>query len=75
MTITEFQQACSVIEQDYKTKISQAADLAAVEELRVAALGRKGALTELLKGLKDFSIKETSRPLGQRFEGHLVCRA
>ena len=58
MTITEFQQACSAIEQDYKTKISQAADLAAVEELRVAALGRKGALTELLKGLKDFSIEE-----------------
>ena len=31
MTITEFQQACSAIEQDYKTKISQAADLAAVD--------------------------------------------
>ncbi|MBD9149666.1 MAG: hypothetical protein EGQ14_02415 [Spirochaetia bacterium] len=66
MTITEFQQACSAIEQDYKTKISQAADLAAVEELRVAALGRKGALTELLKGLKDFSIEEKKQagPLG-----------
>ena len=66
MTITEFQSACSAIEQEYKTKIAQAADLAAVEELRVAALGRKGALTELLKGLKDFSIEEKKQagPLG-----------
>ena len=47
MTITEFKTACSNIEQEYKTKIAAAADLPAVEELRVAALGRKGALTEL----------------------------
>ena len=40
MTINEFKSACSAIEQEYKTKIGQAADLAAVEELRVAALGR-----------------------------------
>ena len=73
MTITEFQQACSAIEQDYKTKISQAADLAAVEELRVAALGRKGALTELLKGLKDFSIEEKKQagPLGNALKAAL----
>ena len=56
MTIQEFQTACTAIEQEYKDKISQAATLAEVEDLRVAALGRKGALTELLKGLKDFSI-------------------
>ena len=73
MTITEFQQACSAIEQDYKTKISQAADLAAVEELRVAALGRKGALTELLKGLIDFSIEEKKQagPLGNALKATL----
>ena len=46
MTITEFKTACSAIEQEYKAKIAAAADLAAVEELRVAALGRKGALTD-----------------------------
>ena len=66
MTITEFQSACSAIEQEYKTKIAQAADLAAVEELRVAALGRKGALTELLKGLKDFSIEEKKQNLAPK---------
>lgn len=58
MTITEFKTACSAIEQEYKAKIAAAADLAAVEELRVAALGRKGALTDLLKGLKDFSMED-----------------
>ena len=58
MNICEFKTACSAIEQEYKTKISNAADSAALEELRVAALGRKGALTELLKSLKDFSIEE-----------------
>jgi len=41
MTITEFKTACSAIEQEYKAKIAAAADLAAVEELRVAALGRR----------------------------------
>ena len=54
MTLQEFQNMCSALEQEYTAKISAAADLATVEELRVAALGRKGALTELLKNLKDF---------------------
>ena len=73
MTITEFKTACSAIEQEYKAKIAAAADLAAVEELRVAALGRKGALTDLLKGLKDFSIedKKVAGPLGNALKGAL----
>ena len=54
MTISEFQTACQTIEQEYKTKIAHAENLAAVEELRVAALGRKGALTELLKKSERF---------------------
>lgn len=75
MTINEFKSACSAIEQEYKTKIGQAADLAAVEELRVAALGRKGALTELLKGLKDFSIEEKKEagPLGNALKATLAA--
>ena len=66
MTISEFKTACQTIEQEYKTKIAHADNLSVVEELRIAALGRKGALTELLKGLKDFSIedKKTAGPLG-----------
>ena len=73
MTISEFKTACENIAQDYKTKITHAADLAAVEELRVAALGRKGALTELLKNLKDFSIedKKTAGPLGNALKAEL----
>lgn len=73
MNITEFKTACSAIEQEYKTKISAAADSAALEELRVAALGRKGALTELLKALKDFSIEDRKQagPLGNALKQNL----
>lgn len=73
MTIQEFQTSCTAIEQEYKNKIAQADSLSAVEELRVAALGRKGALTELLKGLKDFSIEEkkTAGPLGNALKASL----
>jgi phenylalanyl-tRNA synthetase alpha subunit len=75
MTIQEFQTACTAIEQEYKDKISQAATLAEVEDLRVAALGRKGALTELLKGLKDFSIEEKKQagPLGNALKAALTA--
>ncbi len=74
MTLQEFQNMCSVLEQEYIAKISAAADLATVEELRVAALGRKGALTELLKNLKDFSIEEkkTAGPLGNALKATLT---
>ena len=74
MTLQEFQNMCSSLEQDFTAKISAAADLAAVEELRVAALGRKGALTELLKNLKDFSIEEkkTAGPLGNALKAALT---
>lgn len=73
MTLQEFQTACSEIEREYTDKISSAADLASVEELRVAALGRKGALTELLKNLKDFSIEEkkTAGPAGNALKAAL----
>jgi len=74
MTLQEFQNMCSELEQEYTAKISAAADLAAVEELRVASLGRKGALTELLKNLKDFSIedKKTAGPLGNALKAALT---
>lgn len=58
MTLQQFKELCAKIEREYTDKIASAADLNAVEELRVASLGRKGALTELLKNLKDFSIEE-----------------
>ena len=74
MTIAEFKTACSAIEQEYKNKIAAATASAEVEDLRVAALGRKGALTELLKGLKDFSIEEKKEagPLGNALKASLT---
>ena len=47
-------------------QIEAAADLAALEELRVAALGRKGRITELMKGLGGLDAgtrKEAGRDL------------
>lgn len=75
MTIQEFQSTCSQLEQQYTAQIAAAADLNTVEELRVAALGRKGALTELLKNLKDFSIedKKTAGPLGNALKAALTA--
>jgi len=74
MTITEFQTAVAAIEQEYTTKIKAASSVEEVEQLRIAALGRKGALTELLKGLKDFSIedKKTAGPLGNALKAALT---
>lgn len=75
MTLQEFQTVCSALEQEYTGKIAAAADLNAVEELRVAALGRKGALTELLKNLKNFSIEEkkAAGPLGNALKAALTA--
>ena len=75
MTIQEFKTACSSVEQEYTTKIAAATDLDTVEQLRVNALGRKGALTELLKNLKDFSIedKKTAGPLGNALKAALTA--
>lgn len=74
MTILEFKNACETIAQEYKTKIDAANSAVEVEELRVAALGRKGALTELLKSLKDFSIedKKQAGPMGNALKAELT---
>ncbi len=74
MTLQEFKENCAQIQREYTEKITSAADVASVEELRVAALGRKGALTELLKNLKDFSIedKKTAGPLGNALKNTLT---
>ncbi len=74
MTLQEFKELCAQIEREYTDKIASASALEAVEELRVAALGRKGALTELLKNLKDFSIedKKAAGPLGNALKATLA---
>lgn len=58
MTINELLSKLSVIETEYTTKIQTCTDLKALQELQISVLGRKGALTELLKNLKDLSLDD-----------------
>ena len=39
-------------------KISTAADLKELEDVRISVLGKKGSLTELMKGLGSLSLEE-----------------
>ena len=73
MNLNEWKQKCIAVEAEFKNQISAAADLDALEAARVASLGRKGALTELLKNLKDFSIEEKKEagPLGNELKKNL----
>jgi phenylalanyl-tRNA synthetase alpha chain len=48
----------SKIKQDSISKISQAKSLEDIEALRISVLGRKGALTDILKGLSGLSVEE-----------------
>lgn len=49
---------------DFEAELAQAKNSEAIEKLRVAYLGKKGSITELLKGLKDVSA-EQKKELGQ----------
>lgn len=70
MDINTFRAACGEIETKYGELLKTASHSGALEALRVEALGRKGALTELLKTLKDFSIedKKAAGPLGNELK-------
>jgi phenylalanyl-tRNA synthetase alpha chain len=70
MNINEFKEQIAALRGEYEKKVASAADSAALEALRVELLGRKGALTELLKSLKDFSLEEKKEagPLGNEFK-------
>ena len=46
------------IERDAYARIDAATDLAAVEHVRVALLGKKGTVTAIVKGLKDLSAED-----------------
>jgi phenylalanyl-tRNA synthetase alpha chain len=54
----EFKNKLAEIEVNFLTKLQNCANPAELESLHIAALGRKGELTELLKSLKDLSIKD-----------------
>lgn len=51
------------IRSEFKEVIHQVADAKSLEDLRVRFLGRKGLLTEVLKGLKDLSL-EAKKEIG-----------
>jgi phenylalanyl-tRNA synthetase alpha chain len=62
------------LDQNYSAKIQSCADLTALQDLQVSALGRKGALTELLKSLKDLSLedKKIFGPLSNNLKNKLA---
>lgn len=70
----ELQKKLSQIDDEFSAKISAAADLAGLQDLQVAALGRKGALTELLKSLKDLPLedKKSFGPLSNDLKNKLA---
>ncbi|WP_428897211.1 phenylalanyl-tRNA synthetase alpha chain [Parelusimicrobium proximum] len=70
MTIQAWKEECSSIENKYTEVLAKTDTLDALEAARVSALGRKGALTELLKSLKDFSLEEKKElgPLGNELK-------
>src|SRR3989304_632575 len=80
-TRAAWEQACARIDAALRdTPPGRCADAAALEELRVLFLGRKSALTELLKALQALPI-EDKRELGpraqslkKRVEGEIEAR-
>ena len=46
------------LKSELESKLGQAADLVDLDKLRVAYLGKKGSITQLLKGMKDLSHEE-----------------
>ncbi|MFD2305747.1 phenylalanine--tRNA ligase subunit alpha [Enterococcus termitis] len=54
---------------DTLTKIQQVADLSALNQIRVETLGKKGPITEVLRGMKDLSAEE--RPVVGSFANEI----
>ncbi|MBQ9743355.1 MAG: phenylalanine--tRNA ligase subunit alpha [Ruminococcus sp.] len=46
------------LQNEITEKLSQVTDLVELENIRVSALGKKGSVTALLKGMKDLSVEE-----------------
>lgn len=63
MTPPEWKAQLGRVRDRYLQAIPQAKNINELERLKVGCLGRKGALTELLKALKDFPM-ETRKPMG-----------
>ena len=46
------------MKEDVEKRINEAVSCEVVEQIRVEFLGKKGKITEVLKGLKDLSVEE-----------------
>lgn len=57
----ELQKKLDVLKEEALEKIAQAENLSSLDQVRVAYLGKKGPITEVLRGMKDLSAQE--RPI------------
>ena len=53
------------LQQQFEAELAAAQDAAELENIRVAYLGKKGSITDLLKGMKDLSVEE-KKDFGQK---------
>lgn len=54
-------ESISELRQKFDADLSEVRDSESIEKLRVSYLGKKGSVTELLKGLKDLSRRGEKR--------------
>ena len=55
----------NAVKAELEKELAAAEDAATLENIRVAYLGKKGSITELLKGMKDLSVEE-KKDFGQK---------
>ncbi len=53
------------LQQQFEAELAAVNDVAELENIRVAYLGKKGSVTDLLKGMKDLSVEE-KKDFGQK---------
>lgn len=63
------QEKLEVLKKDTLTKIEETIDLKALNQIRVEVLGKKGPITEVLRGMKDLSAEE--RPVVGSFANEI----
>ena len=59
------------LRQDFRAALGAAADAGALEELRIAYLGKKGCVAELMKGLRDVADKKAAGQLINTFKNEV----
>ena len=59
------------LRQDFRAALGAAADAGTLEELRIAYLGKKGCVAELMKGLRDVADKKAAGQLINTFKNEV----